>query len=240
MVSKTDKADTIIGKDEKDQSGLDDRIKTLPEEIDNEEKGITGDIQEVDLDKNSIDECKRIIASTKDLHPELVDLEINIDSIARIVAYIKREDRKWENANEHKRREIASYKDQRKKLLKRNKNLNRERFLKSVSQNVTRKIIGQNEAEKAKRSITKRRPYRIPELLYLKNILSEKTDRPYRYMAAIVNLFGLHTENIQTCTTCKYNEFNDQDERQCRRKMIFRCPLHKPTRDSLHQMLSQK
>ena len=83
------------------------------------------------------------------------------------------------------------------------------------------------KARQIKRSFTKKRPYFGRFLLNLEYAFGQKTD-PYRYMAALVNLFNLRSESA--CRNCSF--FNTS-KNQCRQKQIFKCPHHETTRRSI-------
>jgi hypothetical protein len=91
-----------------------------------------------------------------------------------------------------------------------------------------------DEIGMVKRYGSKKNPW-LPRLLYdLRHILDEKTTRPYRYIAAIFNLFNFHPENF--CGRCK--KF-DIEEKICSRQRIFTCPRHTRARDKIYRMLKE-
>ncbi|UCC95822.1 MAG: hypothetical protein JSW40_03510, partial [Candidatus Omnitrophota bacterium] len=85
-------------------------------------------------------------------------------------------------------------------------------------------------------------PYRIVLILALESIFREKTDQPYRYMAALFNLFNFRPE--KGCYGC-----SRISKRKCGKIIntknsieyelslsIFKCPDHEYTRHSIYEM----
>ena len=211
-----------------------ERISTLPKELDNKEKNENNEINELPINEKAVNEYVNKINSAKDLLQELEKMGVDIQQIAKIIVLMKEKESKWEKANLQKKKAINLNKKYKKRYEKKpDEEYNRIELLRTFTRVIARKTLVFNDAKKIKRSDTKKRPYLTELILLLKDIFSPpKTKSPYRYIAALFNLFDLRPE--KACDGCRY--FNLTTE-GCREKsQIFSCPSHEDTRHSLHQM----
>jgi len=210
------------------------RIPTLSKELDNEEKNENNEIKELPIDEEAVNKCVNKINSAKDLRQELKKMGVDIQQIAKIIVLVQEKESKWKKVNLEKKKVIDLNKKYKKRYEKKpDEEYNRIELLRIFTRVIARKIFVFENAKKIKRSDTKKRPYLTELILLLKDIFSPpKTRSPYRYIAALFNLFDLRPE--KACDGCRY--FNLPKE-GCREKsQIFSCPFHEDTRHSLHQM----
>lgn len=217
----------------------DDRIPTI---IDEEKlKGDSLNFSKYPLQED-IAAIKERICRMKKFSAEIDAIGIDFHELARLIALNLYHQEIWQNSHLSKVRT----KDRAKKVVKRwderinapepsegrkgrpLKQYEGSEHLKALADAEARKHFAGEEA-KSVGCLTKRRPYLDRFIFDLKELFKGKTDRPYRYMAAIFNAFNLHPENF--CGGCDifYPDL-------CVRKNIFTCPFHKKSRDKLRKM----
>lgn len=182
-----------------------------------------------------INDCVIRIMETEDLFVEMEKRVIRIRQIAHLIAIARRKENLWERARLNKSRAKAYARDL-KALSKRHdqkppRNYSPKNAQKSAIEAEVKKYTAYAEAEKIKRSSTKKRPYLTRLLVPLDYILSANTDNPYKLMAGLFNLFNLRPE--KACEACQHF---DSFRKKCRKSLIFECPNHNNTRHSLWQM----
>jgi len=211
------------------------RIPTLSREIDNEEKNENNEIKELPIDEEAVNKCVNKINSAKDLRQELKKMGVDIQQIAKIIVLVLEKESKWKKVNLEKKKAIDLNKKYKKRYEKKpDEEYNRIELLRIFTRAIARKIFVFENAKKIKRSSTKKRPY-LTELIVLLKIYifrPEKTKNPYRYIAALFNLFNLRPE--KACNNCRYLDL--PKEGCCEKSQIFSCPFHEDARHSLHQM----
>jgi hypothetical protein len=186
------------------------------------------------LSHYKINDCILRIFDAEDLLSEFTKIEINIRQVASIIARARYDDECWELAN-RKWEKVETYeKDFSNKVRKRvQKPLTRKK-IESYTTASARKIFAREETLRIKKSDTKERPYLPTLLVVLEAVFRQKIDNPYRYIAALFNLFNLRPE--KACNSCKlYN----MRTKSCIEKLdgkIFDCPNHKNTRNSIWEM----
>jgi len=182
-----------------------------------------------------INNCVIRIIETEDLSSELEERGIDIRQIAHVIANARHKKELWEGANLNKSRAKAYARDL-KALSKRHDQKPPRNYSPKIAQKAAieaevKKYTAYAEAEKIKRSSTKKRPYLTRLLVPLDYILSVNTDNPYKLMAGLFNLLNLRPE--KACEACQHF---DTLWKKCSKSLIFECPNHSNTRHSLWQM----
>jgi hypothetical protein len=189
--------------------------------------------------KSDVESVRERIRQTKDLYPELKKIGIDIENetgegLCHLIALNSHFKEEWQAAH------IASVRarDRAKKVKKRwdkdDKRLNkygREKQLKVLTGVIAREHFTKNDASRIN-CLTKEHPYLQHFLHDLKYLFkSQKTPRPYRFIAGIINFFNFHPENF--CKDC--NKFHSKEEK-CLRQKVFLCPKHKQARDKIYRL----
>jgi len=185
------------------------------------------------LDPRLIEEVAKDILVTSDLWDELDQLGVDIAELAFAVARaIDRRDR-WEAVQKEKQRAKDRYKKVERKWRRKSENdYDREKHLSELTDVLARVESAKADAAIVKSGVTtKKRPYMHELIKNLEKILRPRTPHPYRYMAALFNLFNLHPESF--CEKC--NGFY-QTASRCGRSHILLCPNHRKARDKIGKM----
>ncbi len=179
------------------------------------------------------------IEQTRALHPELIRIGIDVKELSHLIALNLCYKQTWE----YRRKETVSAKDYEKHIIQRwDKNrpklFTRKKQLRKFGK-ASARIIFANEDSHKIRDLTKRRAYLDRFIYDLKRMFDVKTPRPYRYMAAIFNLFDLHPESF--CKGCRdyvTPSFMGSDVKLCKRRSIFTCLKHEKARVKIwHQFI---
>lgn len=173
------------------------------------------------------------LQETEDLFQELKTLKIDLKELAHLIALNLHEKEVWEHS--YKEKEKAS--DNTKKTKRRWKKQppgDRQSQIKKATRIEARILFAVDTMAALAPEQTKKRPYLIGFLYDLKFIFYEKTQRPYRYMAAIFNVYNFHSEKF--CNGCE--KFNTKT-RLCDRKRIFTCPETDKVRNKIRKQVTR-
>lgn len=201
-----------------DKNGDEKRIPTI------DESAPWKDDEEIRIAKVDVSLVVKRIERARDLHSELKPLPVDIQGLSELIAwnlYLK---------TRHKKSLILKNRteDNREKTEKRWKDSKEpEGQRKALTRVIVKEKFARHEAGRFRHE-TKAVPFIsefISDLLY---VLKE-VKHPYRYIAAVFNIFNFHSENA--CGKC--DRF-DAKKDWCRKIKIFDCPIHDKVRKNLH------
>ena len=179
-----------------------------------------------------VNQVEILIREKSDLNEELERIGVDIRQVYHLIARARYHDKRRKDVYVEKKRALDIW---RKELVRGpkkqpDKYSREERLRRSVLKRWNLSIA-KFDVEMVNPKKGKDRKYIHQLCIDLEYILSAKTKRPYRYMAALLSLFGLHPENF--CGECRRY---DTDKGRCVIVRIFNCPRHKQARNKIRKM----
>jgi hypothetical protein len=178
--------------------------------------------------RREVDAVFQQMQSKTDLSWELKQVHVDLRELSRLIALNLYYKELWESALEKKEKAIRIDKETDKG--KRGKRPSK------IMETVARKAFAKDLWSQVGGG-AKHRPYLDRLYFDLYKMFSEKSDKPYRYIAAIFTLFGFHAENFRE-KYCKLGCGRFKDGK-CVLERIFLCPKHEAVRNKSVQAIKK-